>query len=236
MSQNNRRETLFWLLVALVILSLYLFIGQFLKFAEERSPLVFELFAAIMGSIVTVSAMALMMRIQGRQETRKEFSARLFDRKLAIYQQLMEAIFTADDDNVISREEIQSIENTIGLACLVANADLVSVFSQFLVQVKVYGVLYFRSLTPTQLEHFAGWVEAEQAAPEAESKLAVDKFALPQAVRGNERDFFVSLDDVVQGMREDLAVVEGNVQQDIEHFVRTPYDAQSMIKDPNVVD
>lgn len=227
MTTTRKTELLFWLLVAMVCLGLYFVIGQFLKFSEARSPLVFELFAAIMGSIVTVSAMALMMRIQSQQETHKEFAARLFDRKLAIYQDLIETLFSNDDDQVLTREEVQAIENKIGLACLVANAELVSTFAQFLIQQKTYGALYFRNLEPEQLQHFCQFVEREKNKTQQQSELANQKHQLAQAPQGHELDYFITLDNVIQGMRDDLAVVEGNVQQEIEHFIRTPHNPQA---------
>jgi len=46
----------------------------------------------------------------------------------------------------------------------------------------------------------------------------------------------VSLDNIIQAMRIDLAVVEGDVRQEIEHFVRTPYDKHGLMSHPNRVD
>jgi hypothetical protein len=225
---NNRANILFWALITLFAFGAYFFIGEMLKFSEERSPLVFELFAAIMGSIVTVSAMTVMMRAQVKHERDKEYS---------IYQDLMSVIFAADDDNVIQIEEIQEIENKVGVACLVANEKLVSTFSQFLYQLKIYGTLYFRSLNEEQLAHFTRFVVAEAKAERAEdSKLANDKYRLKVFLHGNVITYFVSLDNLIQAMRVDLAVVEGDVRQEIEHFVRTPYNKYNLIRDPNLVD
>ena len=48
--------------------------------------------------------------------------------------------------------------------------------------------------------------------------------------------YFVSLDDLVQGIREDLSVVEGDVSDRLESFVQFAYDQYKLIKDPNIVD
>jgi len=37
---------------------------------------------------------------------------------------------------------------------MVASADLVSAFSQFIIQLKIYGVLYPRSMTKMQIVHY----------------------------------------------------------------------------------
>ncbi len=234
---NNRTTILFWSFITLFAFGAYFFIGEMLKFSEERNPLVFEFFAAIMGSIVTVSAMTVMMQAQVKYEKDKEHSSRLFEKKLEIYQDLIRVIFAADDDNVIQIEEVQEIENKVGVACLVANANLVSTYSQFLYQLKVYGTLYFRSFNEEQLAHFTRFVIAEAKAKSAEdSKLANDKYRLKVFLRGNVITYFVSLDNVIQAMRVDLAVVEGDVRQEIEHFVRTPYNKYNLIRNPNLVD
>ena len=62
------------------------------------------------------------------------------------------------------------------------------------------------------------------------------KHALEVDPQGNERDYFVTLDEMIQAMRDDLDVVEGDIAENVEHFVLTPFDARGMIKDPNVVD
>ena len=47
---------------------------------------------------------------------------------------------------------------------------------------------------------------------------------------------FVSLDDLVQAIRNDLSVVEGDVSNVLERFVNIQYDRFHMIKDPNTID
>jgi len=207
-----------------------------MEIADGTSPLVFELFAAVMGSIVTVAAMAIMMKAQLQQDKEREFSTQLFEKKIAIYEELLHLVFSMDDDGIIEREEIQAIENQIGVASLVANRDLVSTFAQFLYQMKIYGVLYFRNMAPKQLEHFRQFIAEEKVKPMEASKLANHKYRGVLALENNELAYFLSLDEFIQGMRYDLAVVEGDVKHDIEHFVRTPIDQFKLFKNPNKVD
>ena len=46
----------------------------------------------------------------------------------------------------------------------------------------------------------------------------------------------MSLDNLVQLIREDLSVVEGDIQEMLEHFVELPIDKFHLMKNPNVVD
>ena len=48
--------------------------------------------------------------------------------------------------------------------------------------------------------------------------------------------FFVTLDNLVQGIRKDLQVVDGDIDQMIESFIKIEYDKFKLIKDPNPVD
>lgn len=227
----------FWLAVTLFLLVVYFLIGEVMRASENLgSPLAFELFAAVIGSIVTVAAMTIMMKLQLQQDKDREFSSQLFDKKIEIYERLLQLVFSMDDDGTITRDEIQAIENQIGTASLVAHCDLVSIFAQFLYQLKIYGVVYFRNMSPNQLAHFQEFVKQEKQKKQAKSKLANHFHQQTISVENNEAAFFLSLDDFIQGIRQDLAVVEGNVKHDIEHFVRTPFDQFKLIKDPNIVD
>ena len=222
-------------MVACLLLS-YLLIREMLIFADGRSPIITELMAAILGSIITVAAMASMIKMQATQDKEKEYAAKIFDYKVTIYDKLITAIFKSDDDNILDKEEIGAIENHVGIACMVANEKLVSQFAQFVIQLKGYGVMYFRSMSPMQVEHFGKFVAAELSLKPKRSQLSYSKHELGPLVAGHEGKYFLSLDELLQGMRNDLAVVEGDISQEVEHFVRMPYDSFSMIRDPNVVD
>lgn len=223
--------------LSIFIVFSYLIIGRLFEYASSQSPVVSELLSAAFAAIITISAMTVMMRFQTQQEKDKEFSAQLFDRKLAIYIDLVKAIFEADDDNCISGNEMLDIENRVGTACLISSEDLVSIFSQFMVQIKVYGVLYFRSMDSEQVKHFREFVEGEKEKNDIHgSYLARQKYELRIPVEGNEGNYFVSLDDLIQAIRDDLVVIKGDVRQEIEHFIRMEMDRENMMRKPSIVD
>lgn len=141
-----------------------------------------------------------------------------------------------DDDSLINRQEISDIENCIGGCSLVASEELVGLLSQFMYQLKVYGVVYRRNMTDEQRTHFGEFVEQEkQKTDPGDSHLALCKWQLTMPVKGQEDQYFVSLDELIQGIRYDLAVVEGNIKHDLELFIRTEYDKYKLISRPNVV-
>jgi hypothetical protein len=45
--------------------------------------------------------------------------------------------------------------------------------------------------------------------------------------------YFVSLDDVVQAMREDLSIVCGNVRDMLAAFILVPFDHHGLLRTPN---
>lgn len=234
--KTSHKNTLLTLSIIIFLILQYLFIGKVLAFSEKISPLVYELFAAVIGSIITVIAMALIMRNQIKEETNKEFASSIFERKLEIYQGLLTQVFAIDDDKIIDEDEIHAFENQIGLACLVANKRLVAKLAQYMYQLKVYGVLYFRNMNSEQLARFTSLVEQEKLKENADkSILCEEKFNLSIPVKGNEIQYFLSLDEFIQGLREDLALIDGDVSNDIEHFVRTPINANQLFQNPNQV-
>ncbi len=142
-----------------------------------------------------------------------------------------------DDDNIIHRHEVIDVENKIGVACLVAHTNLVSLFSQFVYQLKIYGVVYIRSMSEEQKAHFADFVILEKSKENIhDSYLSRSKYKLKLQVKNNLDEYFVSLDDLIQGIRDDLAVVQGDVHKEIEHFICIPYNHSSLIQSPSLVD
>ena len=227
-------DYIFIILVTIFGFSIFVFFER--TFIESLSVFTQAILSAVLGSIIITASMVIMMRFQTRVDKEKEFSSTLFERKLLIYEKLLSLIFEMDDDNIISKNEVQDIENHIGLACLVANQNLVSMFSQFLVQLKFYGVLYCRSMTDRQKEHFRDLIDSELKKNKSESFL-YDQKKLISLKKNSEIDiYFLSLDQLIQEIRKDLSVVEGDVQSCIEHFIMYPYDKYNMVKNPNYVD
>lgn len=187
-----------------------------------------EIFSAVLASIFTVSTMTIVMKLQSRQEKEKEFASKVFEKKLAIYQDLLQILFKADDDNILDDTEIQMIENKIGEASIVANARLVSCFSQFMIQIKIYGCLYPRSMNAKQRKHFIDLIKRNGLICEAKKRYVTDITDFDK--------IFVTIDDLIQGIREDLDVVEGNIKEFVSKFVSMPIDKFSMKRNPNLID
>lgn len=196
------------LMLAFIVVTFLVFQGLFES--QGLPDFAVNIVVCVLGSVITIALMMLLMQTQMRTEQEKDFRGRLFERKLDLYREFLALVFSLDDDNLITKEELQSVENKVGELSLVASADLIRVCATFLVQLKSYGVMYTRSMVKRQVDHY-------------------------QANIG-PLDAFVTLDHLVQAIRRDLSVVEGDVQATIESFVSIPYDRFRLIKDPNVVD
>lgn len=226
---SKQKDSLIVLYAAIFAIFAFLFLHLFFK--QGVSDFTIEILAATLGASFTVAAMMVVMKIQSRHEREGEFEKRLFDKKITMYQTILELVFKMDDDNIIEKEEIEEVENKIGEAAMVASSNLVSVFSQFIVQLKMYGTLYPRSMTKKQIVHFVDYFNkhTEYLAliyKDLEIPLKEDTFD----------EYFISLDNVVQSIREDLSVVEGDIQEMLEHFVEMPMDKFKLMKNPNIVD
>ena len=226
---KQKKDNKIVLYAAIFAVFAFLFLHAF--FGYGVNDFTIELLAATLGASFTVAAMMVVMKIQSRDEKESEFSKRLFDKKIELYQAILKSIFKMDDDNIIDKEEIQSIENKIGEAALVASALLVSGFSQFICQLKIYGCLYARSMTKKQIEHFVEFFNHNR------NYLSFDYAAIKEPLTIDHFDeYFVSLDNIIQLIREDLSVVEGDIEELIENFVQMPMDKFKLMKNPNIVD
>lgn len=235
----NIRRAAFWFVVSILMIVSYLTLGDLIKFADGKYPFIVELMAAILGSIVTVSAMAVMMKIQVNQDKERAFHAKLYENKLTLYKQLLTTIIEADDDNILGHKEMMSIENDVALSCLIAGENLVSLCSQFVIQLKLYGVLYYRSMDEEQRAHFVKLAELEKTRDLKHSLLAAPKHEIARSLKvttENAEIVFVSLDDLIQGLRTDLEVVDGDIQHDVENFARMPFNKDKMIRFPTVIE
>ena len=233
------RGLAFWLVILTTILVSYLLIDELLLFSQDKSPIISALLSAILGSLITVALMAAMLNMQTRMEKEREASTKIFEYKVDLYAKLIEDIFMCDDDNIISQQEIQNIENKVGVCCLVANDHLVSIFSQFVYQLKTYGVMYYRSMTEAQIKCFSKMIDEEVVKDKRESILSYEKMHFLSHKKkniSNYRNYFLSLDELIQGMRTDLDVVTGNIQSEVENFVLLKYDSKGIIASPNMVD
>jgi len=231
-------EIAFWIFASVIVVIGYFSLGDLMKMASTtNSAFSFELLAAILGSIITVAAMAVMIRLQAKLEKEADYNRLLFDRKLTLYQDLVYTIFKMDDDNIIDHDEVMDVENKIGVACLVAHTDLVSTFSQFVYQLKTYGAVYLRSMNDDQIEHFKLFVQEQQKKINIhDSYLSRKKHKLSFSIAEDIESYFVSLNDLIQAIRDDLDVVQGDVHKEIEHFIRLPYNHGSLVTNPNLVD
>jgi len=226
---SQPKDSLIVLYAAIFAIFAFLFLHLFFK--QGVNDFTIEILAATLGASFTIAAMMVVMKIQTRHEREGEFAKRLFDKKIDMYQTILEVIFKMDDDNIIDKDEIEEVENKIGEAAMVASADLVSVFSQFIIQLKIYGTLYPRSMTKRQIVHFVKYFKKHD-----EYLAVIYKDVKTPLEEETFDEYFVSLDNVVQSIREDLSVVEGDIQEMLEHFVEMPIDKFKLMKNPNIVD
>ena len=200
-----------------------------------------EILASVVGAMIIIVVTVLVVGFQNTREQEREHRNMLFDKKLEVYRDFLQTIFKADDDNILSDDEVQDIENKVGVMCLFANEKLVAQFSQFIYQLKTYGVLYFRSLeTDTRKKHFRDEVAAARKKKQRNSFLASGKYDLPKDTKLSDdvalKKYFLSLDELVQGMRKDLGVVEGDIERNIDLFMNIPYNHAGTISSPNIID
>ncbi|MBN1182678.1 MAG: hypothetical protein JXB49_10350 [Bacteroidales bacterium] len=228
MKSKSKHDIILVILAIIFCIVGFLFLREF--FDKDLDNFSIEILAAVLGSVFTVAAMTVVIKMQARQETEKEFSARLFERKIQVYDEFLAMLFQLDDDNVLSEDEIQDIENKIGEIALVANSRLVSVLSQFMLQIKIYGCVYPRSMNEKQIQHFIEYFDQNH------HHLSITKKHLKSQKHIGFNDLFIALDEVIQGIRTDLSVVEGDIEEMLGHFIELPVNKYKLFDNPNLVD
>ncbi|MGB2679852.1 MAG: hypothetical protein WBE39_00865 [Candidatus Competibacter sp.] len=222
-------DKIFLITAFLFCLGTFIVLHEF--FDKNINNLSTEILAGVVGAIITTASMLIMFRLQANQEKEKEFSSRIFEKKLQIYQELLLSIFCMDDDQIISPKEIIDIENKIGVACLVAGEKLVMILTQFMIELKLFGKIYARNLNNKQKEMFINFMKNN-----AQWHLKHECKELPIENLSNDsiEKYYVSLDDLVDEIREDLGVVDGRIRETIGYFINTKYNEYSLIESPNI--
>jgi hypothetical protein len=214
--------------ILIILLSIIFAISGFIflheYYSKEISDFSVEIMAAVIGTIFTVSAMAILMRMEAAQEKEKEFAKDIFTKKIQLYEKLIIAIFEMDDNDKIEKDEVTDIENKIGIACLVAGENLVSVLSQFLIQLKLFGriskeVMQQDNYVEQFITHFQK--NPDHLADTKKALLENKNKKRKELILENFEDFFISLDGLVQAVRDDLVQVEGDVKERVGYFVNT---------------
>lgn len=214
--------------ILIILLSIIFAVSGFIflheYYSKEISDFSVEIMAAVIGTIFTVSAMAILMRMEAAQEKEKEFSKDIFTKKIQLYENLIIAIFEMDDNDKIEKDEVTDIENKIGIACLVAGENLVSVLSQFLIQLKLFGrlskeIMHKDEFVEQFIDHFQE--NPDHLADTKKALLDKKNKKRKELVAENFEYFFISLDGLVQAVRDDLIQVEGDVKERVGYFVNT---------------
>jgi hypothetical protein len=199
-------------------------------FDKNINSLSTEILSGVVGAIITTASMLIMFRLQSNQEKEKEFSSRVFEKKLQIYQELLMTIFMMDDDGLITPEEISDVENKIGVACLVAGERLVMILTQFILELKLFGKIYARNLNSQQREAFISFMKRNHRwhLKHECKNLSIEDLSVDCVSK-----YYVSLDDLVDEIREDLGVVDGRIRETIGYFVNTKYNQLGLVENPN---
>lgn len=199
-------------------------------FDRNSSNLSTEILSGVVGAIITTASMLILLRMQSTQEKEKEFASRVFEKKLQIYQELLMSIFMMDDDGLITPKEISDVENKIGVACLVAGERLVMILTQFILELKLFGKIYAKNLNSQQMEAFIGFMKQNHR---WHLKHECKNLSIEDLSADCVNKYYVSLDDLVDEIREDLGVVDGRIRETIGYFVNTKYNQLGLIPNPN---
>lgn len=181
LKRGERGISHFVVISLVVALSITVSFLLYVVFSQNPSNFTVEILAAILGVVLVVTSVGVTIHFQNRAETERAYRVALFERKLGMYQELLNCIAVADNEGVTLKDErIEDIRDRSHTVALVASAELVSVLSNFVNRIT------------------------------RERRISSEK----------ENDDTVR--EIIQAMRDDLQVVQGDVRQWVKSLVDKP--------------
>lgn len=137
----RKKFTIIALCTAVVVTSAVLL---HVMFSADVSNLTIEILAAVVAVVMVVVSVAVTLHFQVEYEAEKEFKTEVFKEKLQKYYELLATFSKADDDDVISSDELNEMKNLARSVALIAHPDVVVTLSNFLENVERFQKFYIR--------------------------------------------------------------------------------------------
>ncbi len=119
------------LLVAVVVAVSFLL---HVLFSKSISNLTIEILAAVLAAVLIVASVGVTIHFQSLSETKREYRVALFQKKLEMYQKLLEYIASTDDDGTVDDAEIDKIRNQSLAIALVGDQYLMKRLAELIIR------------------------------------------------------------------------------------------------------
>lgn len=187
-----------FILVIVVAISVFVFFRTFS--VQEWPPFAKEILAALLGSVLTISITAVLLRYQASSEVDRDKSVAVFQEKLKMYEGFCSALCHIAEDGRIREGEEKELQLWAMRLSLVSGKEVSDAIDHFFMQAHRYRKLHYHLLSE----------------PERESLLEWHREFYGKASRSRDpADCFMSLGALIAHLKHDLGEVEISSLQDV---------------------
>lgn len=196
------RSTPLLVIVVAVAVSVFVFFRAFS--IQEFPPFAKEVLAALLGSVLTVTITAVLLRYQTASEINRDKSVAVFQEKLKMYEGFCSALSkiaqSGAQTGTLGPDDEQTLRLWAMRLSLVSGEEVSKAIDHFFMQTHRYRTFYFALLTDEQREDLRAWHR--------------EFYGRPRAAR-EPADCFMSIGSLIAHLKHDLGEVEVSSLKDV---------------------
>lgn len=125
-------------IIAVILSSMFFFFKPLME-SDAGSEFSMQILSAMLGTILTISITALLLRVQSSSEENKEKSLGIFQHKLKTYNSFIECLWHAIEDGKITHAEVMKMSQWAASISLIAKKETSINVVKFINQCKMFG-------------------------------------------------------------------------------------------------
>lgn len=142
-------------IVIAVAVSVFLFFRAFSL--QDFPPFAKEVLAALLGSVLTVTITAVLLRYQTASEINRDKSVAVFQEKLKMYEGFCSALSKMAQNGTLSGDDEQTLRLWAMRLSLVSGEEVSKAVDHFFMQTHRYRTFYFDLLPDAQRDDLIAW-------------------------------------------------------------------------------
>ena len=192
------RSTPLLVIVVAVAVSVFVFFRAFSL--AEFPPFAKEVLAALLGSVLTVTITAVLLRYQTTSEINRDKSVAVFQEKLKMYEGFCSVLSKIAQSGTLNDDDEQTLRLWAMRLSLVSGAEVSKAIDHFFMQTHRYRTFYFNLLPEEKREDLRAWHQEfyGRSRPAREAS-----------------DCFMSIGSLIAHLKHDLGEVEVSSLNDV---------------------
>jgi hypothetical protein len=186
------------LIIVAVSISVFLFFRTFS--VHDFPPFAKEVMAALLGSVLTITITAVLLRYQTTSEMNRDKSVAVFQEKLKMYEGFCSLLSEIARDGRLKEDEEQALRPWAMRLSLVSGQEVSKAVDHFFMQAHRYHTLYYELLSEAQRDNLLKWHR--------------EFYGKTRAVR-DPAQCFMSIGALIAHLKHDLGEIEVSSLKDV---------------------